>query len=172
MPVYLIRAGANGPVKIGYALDPRGRLTELQVAHYEPLSILRMWEGGEPEEAMLHLRFADLCIRGEWFSFSRQMLGDVGLTDIPLLLPNPGWLPAPKAETGTPRETINRDAGLDRLFQTRGAVKRVANGLGISTAAVSQWKQVPRDRVEQVAAILQVEPHILRPDLYGQQSAA
>ena len=59
-----------------------------------------------------------------------------------------------------------RDQCLDRLMQIRGATKRVADGLGISTAAVSQWERVPRDRVAQVAAILGVSPADLRPDLY------
>lgn len=67
---------------------------------------------------------------------------------------------------------MERDGDLDRLFQTRGAVKRVADGLGISTAAVSQWKRVPKDRVEQVATILDVKPSALRPDLYQHGEAA
>lgn len=82
MPVYLIRAGTTGPVKIGYASNTRFRLKELQVAHFEILRLIREWEGGAPQEAALHLRFADLHIRGEWYSFSRLMLRDVGLVEI------------------------------------------------------------------------------------------
>lgn len=74
--------------------------------------------------------------------------------------------------TNAKRGFMERDDDLDRLFQTRGAVKRVADGLGISTAAVSQWKRVPKDRVEQVAAILEVDPSLLRPDLYQRGEAA
>jgi pyruvate kinase len=59
-----------------------------------------------------------------------------------------------------------RDHCLDRLMQIRGATKRLAEGLGISTAAVSQWERVPRERVVQAAAILGVSPRDLRPDLY------
>lgn len=29
--VYFIQAGNNGPIKIGFALDPKSRLIELQV---------------------------------------------------------------------------------------------------------------------------------------------
>lgn len=57
-------------------------------------------------------------------------------------------------------------------MQIRGATKRVADGLGISTAAVSQWERVPRDRVAQVAAILGVSPADLRPDLYAARQPA
>lgn len=79
MAVYLIQCGPNGPVKIGKADDPKGRLSELQVAHWQTLTLVRVWEGSEADERALHARFADLRIRGEWFHFSRQMLGDVGL---------------------------------------------------------------------------------------------
>lgn len=66
---------------------------------------------------------------------------------------------------------MERDECLDRLFQIRGAVKRVAEGVGISTAAVSQWRRVPKDRVEQVASILGVAPEDVRPDLYPPEAA-
>jgi pyruvate kinase len=64
-----------------------------------------------------------------------------------------------------------RDQCLDRLMQIRGATKRLADGLGISTAAVSQWERVPRDRVVQAARILGVSPEDLRPDLYTSEPA-
>ncbi|HEY2416595.1 MAG TPA: Cro/CI family transcriptional regulator [Steroidobacteraceae bacterium] len=64
-----------------------------------------------------------------------------------------------------------RDQCLYRLMQIRGATTRVAEGLGISTAAVSQWERVPRDRVMQVATILGVSPAEVRPDLYADEPA-
>lgn len=67
---------------------------------------------------------------------------------------------------------MERDECLDRLFQIRGSVKRVAEGLGISTAAVSQWKRVPRERVTQVAEILEVPASELRPDLTADAAPA
>jgi pyruvate kinase len=65
-----------------------------------------------------------------------------------------------------------RDHCLDHHMQIRGATKRLAEGLGISMAAVSQWERVPRDRVVQAAAILGVSPSELRPDLYRATEAA
>jgi DNA-binding XRE family transcriptional regulator len=82
MPVYAIQAGESGPVKLGVATDPRMRLGELQISHYLTLTLLRVWKGGVAEEAALHARFDALRLRGEWFSFSREMLGDVGLVEI------------------------------------------------------------------------------------------
>lgn len=95
MPVYAIQAGdESGPVKLGKADDPRARLAALQTAHWLKLTLLRVWKGERAEEAMLHLRFAPLRLAGEWFNFSREMLGDVGLDviadlDIPQALTTP-----------------------------------------------------------------------------------
>ncbi len=58
-----------------------------------------------------------------------------------------------------------RDPALEDLFARRGAITRIATELGISTAAVSQWKRVPDDRVADVARILGLAPTALRPDL-------
>lgn len=56
-----------------------------------------------------------------------------------------------------------RDPSLEALLARRGAVTRIAAGLGISTAAVSQWRRVPEERVEEVARIMGVPPATLRP---------
>jgi pyruvate kinase len=58
-----------------------------------------------------------------------------------------------------------RDPSLEALLTQRGAVTRIATALGISTAAVSQWKRVPDDRVAEVARTLGVAPEAIRPDL-------
>ncbi len=77
MAVYLIRAGEVGPVKIGCAASPMSRLSILQCAHHEKLSILRLFQGMHDEERMLQGMFAACRIRGEWFRFSERMLGDI-----------------------------------------------------------------------------------------------
>jgi pyruvate kinase len=58
-----------------------------------------------------------------------------------------------------------RDPVLEELFARRGAISRIAKELGISTAAVSQWKRVPDDRVADVARILGLPVSAIRPDL-------
>jgi pyruvate kinase len=57
-----------------------------------------------------------------------------------------------------------RDPILEALLTQRGAVTRIATALGISTAAVSQWRRVPEDRVADVARALGVPPTSVRPD--------
>ena len=108
MPVYMIRAGDTGPVKIGHSNDPVGRLVGFQVVHYEKLRIIRLFEGGEAEEAQLHVRFADLYIRGDWHAFSRLMLGDVGLVEIGIEQKQPA---APTDQTSFSAEQIIKDLG-------------------------------------------------------------
>ena len=56
-----------------------------------------------------------------------------------------------------------RDQALEALLARRGAVTRIATGLGISTAAVSQWRRIPPERLEEVARIMEVTPEALLP---------
>ena len=58
-----------------------------------------------------------------------------------------------------------RDPALEALLARRGTVKQIAAALGISTAAVSQWKRIPEDRVPDIAKALNLPPASLRPDL-------
>jgi pyruvate kinase len=55
-----------------------------------------------------------------------------------------------------------RDPVLEELFTRRGAVTRVAEALGITTGAVSQWKRVPPERVDEVAALFDIPAERLR----------
>lgn len=73
--VYFLRAGDDGPVKIGFASDLNLRITEIQIGCPEPLSILRVIDdGGKTAERWLHKHFKDKRLRGEWFSFTDEML--------------------------------------------------------------------------------------------------
>lgn len=123
MPVYGIRAG-EGPIKLGHTTDPTKRLGELQVACWEKLRILRLWEGGLAEEAMLHIRFADLHIRGDWFAFSRLMLSDVGLVQIAIQPKNAVSSLASCIDLGRPQSW--RD-----VIELLGGMTALANVLGV-----------------------------------------
>lgn len=85
MPIYVVRAGEHGPVKIGFTKDVASRLVKMQADNHERLTILGVFTGGAAEELALHRRFAGHRLRGEWFSFSPAMLGDLGLK--PLEMP-------------------------------------------------------------------------------------
>lgn len=85
MPVYFIRQGVAGPVKIGVANDAVKRLRQLQTNQPIPLKIIRLLEGDRAEEAKLHTRFAAQRLNGEWFSYSADMsAADLGVADLPI----------------------------------------------------------------------------------------
>jgi hypothetical protein len=66
--VYFVQSGAAGPIKIGWAASVRKRLALLQIGNPETLRLLAVAPGDAELEALLHLRFGDHRIRGEWFA--------------------------------------------------------------------------------------------------------
>jgi hypothetical protein len=70
--VYFIRAGEDGPVKIGKAWDVIRRLNGLQAACWVELRLLATSQ--ELTERAMHERFAHLRIRGEWFRAESELL--------------------------------------------------------------------------------------------------
>lgn len=80
MAVYFIQAGAGGPIKIGVAKDVRRRIANLQISNAAELTLLRAFVGGEAEERVLHERFAEYRIAGEWFHAEPDVVsGEVNL---------------------------------------------------------------------------------------------
>jgi len=154
MPVYMIRAGETGPVKIGHAGDPEQRRSELQVAHWERLAIIRLFVGGMDDERALHVRFSAHSIRGEWFSFVPEMMEDVGLEEI---------IRAPVASKYPPE--------LKRVLETVGGPLKLARALGIGASAVTQWTRVPPRHLPRVERITGIPGRELRPDLYPRDAA-
>lgn len=144
MPVYMIRAGESGPVKIGHSHDPEMRLGQLQISHWEPLRIIRQFVGGEAEEFALHGRFADLHIRGEWHSFSRAMLGDVGLAEI-LPTPTPVIEVAPITASAVGPSAFELGSRLMALRKSRGLSQaELASEVRVSRATIGMI-EVGRD---------------------------
>ena len=50
-------------------------------------------------------------------------------------------------------------------YRHPGFTAKLAKALGISKAAVSKWQQVPEDRLDVVAEIMEIPRGVLRPDL-------
>lgn len=57
-------------------------------------------------------------------------------------------------------------AALERAIKAVGSLAGLADPLGISIQAVSQWDEVPPLRVLAVERVSGVPRHELRPDLY------
>lgn len=75
--VYFIQAGTDGPIKIGVAVDPVGRLAELQNANAAKLVLLAACPGRRDEESRLHAACRHSRIRGEWYLPTPRVLGVV-----------------------------------------------------------------------------------------------
>jgi hypothetical protein len=73
--VYYIRcAGAAGLIKIGTAVDPRKRLSQLQTGSGETLTLLAVEPGGLDVERRRHRQFRAYRVRGEWFRAEPALL--------------------------------------------------------------------------------------------------
>jgi len=70
--VYFIRAGKNGPVKIGTSRDVKKRLKSLQTSHHEDLTIIRVINSAVEWHA--HQVFAAFRLKREWFKYDPSML--------------------------------------------------------------------------------------------------
>lgn len=73
---YFIGA-ADGPVKIGHAIDPASRLKTLQAGSPVILSILATARGGEAREGAYHSQFAAHRLHGEWFARCPAILAEI-----------------------------------------------------------------------------------------------
>jgi len=59
-----------------------------------------------------------------------------------------------------------RDPALELALSPRMAVTEIAEAVGISRAAVSQWRRVPEKHLVVVARITGISKRRLRPDLF------
>lgn len=58
------------------------------------------------------------------------------------------------------------------LDEKRGRRGELAAALGISPSAISMWKQVPAERVGDVARATGIPPDVLRPDIFRDTAPA
>lgn len=75
MSVYIIAAQSEGLVKIGYALRPYGRLSNLRVGSPVELVLAAIIPGSRANEQQLHAQFAKERAHGEWFYATSEICG-------------------------------------------------------------------------------------------------
>lgn len=61
---------------------------------------------------------------------------------------------------------------LKRAIAAAGSTTKLAEALGITTQAISQWKAVPLTRVPEVAALTGLPKHEIRPDFFDAPAPA
>ena len=86
MYVYFIRAGSNGPIKIGVADNVESRMDTLQTGNHMELSIVAKIKcsgrkDAYRQEANLHKFFSYKRLRGEWFCGSIRLSNLDSLTE-------------------------------------------------------------------------------------------
>ena len=72
MGIYFVKS-SEGPIKIGFSSQPWSRLACLQADNHARLSLMAVMPGTMRGEKAVHIRFANLRIRGEWFRPSRAL---------------------------------------------------------------------------------------------------
>lgn len=65
--VYLIEAGDDGPIKIGWTISTESRLRMLQEGSAAKLRLIASTEGHRSDERQLQDLLRDHWIRGDWF---------------------------------------------------------------------------------------------------------
>jgi hypothetical protein len=154
--IYFIRHGADGPVKIGTADNVPARLHTLQAGSPVKLVIVRTTPGGALQEAELHRHYQHLAIHREWFDWCDTML-TIEPSKIAFALA------APKAA----ERTDKRDPALHAVICKAGGVMRLAEALGVTPPAVTNWRILPARHLPRVAAITGIPARDIRPDLFG-----
>ncbi|MFZ4806124.1 MAG: transcriptional regulator [Hyphomicrobiaceae bacterium] len=61
----------------------------------------------------------------------------------------------------------SRDEGLTAAIRAAGSISRLAQLVGVSQPAVSEWKRVPVHRVVQVEQLTGLSRDFLRPDIFA-----
>ena len=72
--IYFIQSGDSGPVKIGKALNPEVRRSELQTGSSEQLHLRAILDVEDDVERHMHVLLDPCRIRGEWFSSDEMIL--------------------------------------------------------------------------------------------------
>lgn len=72
--IYFIRAGGNGPIKIGLTSSVADRRSGLQICCPDQLTVMASVQAPKEVERYLHAHFAPERVRGEWFRPSPRLL--------------------------------------------------------------------------------------------------
>lgn len=129
--VYIIHEdGGDSPVKIGWAANPKHRVSMLQIGNHRKLKILhaRAFETSETAKRVenhLHTKFSGNCISGEWFAVTgaeaATELDTIDAAAIPL--------------TNSPHTAAAR---IIAKFGTQAALGKA---LGLKPSAISRWQK-------------------------------
>lgn len=148
--VYAIEC--SGRVKIGFSMQPAKRLSKIASDAPFPCRLLGYWPGSEADELAIHEKFQDTRVHGEWFAATEALMHFIAGRKIDL-----------PAEALDARKPVD----LCGFLVHRGAKRELAEALGITSGAISQWTQVPPNRAIAVERLTGISRHDLCPDVFG-----
>lgn len=133
MAIYFVQCGAGGPIKIGFSDNPTVRVPQIQVNHWQELTLLGVQDGTDADERALHARFSYVWIRGEWHWPAPELLDHITKYTVP---PTPKWSPTVERSERPPPV----GGSLRELFRAKGVRQRdMAKALGVSEPTMSCW---------------------------------
>lgn len=159
--IYFIQAVDGGPVKIGFAVEPKRRIAEIQRMSPSLLRVLALIDGDRKYEGELHRYFAKLRQYGEWFKAEQELLDFIAnpLPVIPVRPIAPKRVKKPKREmtlNQAKRQGVGsvfvagNDPRLTKVIETiedrRGdePLQMYAKRIGLSRAALSRYYNAKR----------------------------
>lgn len=71
--IYFVKAKGEKAVKIGYSKAPFNRVKDLNTGSFVDLEVYYIMLGNTAIEALLHKRWEDDNLRGEWFDFTNEI---------------------------------------------------------------------------------------------------
>jgi len=74
MKIYFIQQGNDGPIKIGITWDIKKRLDHMKTFSPHPLRVLAIINGDSKRERLLHRKFKNQRLEGEWFRSSERLM--------------------------------------------------------------------------------------------------
>lgn len=152
MPVYFIRAGHDGLVKIGYAANVNLRLVKIQSDSEKPVFVINQIDGDRAAERWAHQRFDHLRVRGEWFEYDPAMhtvQSEMEGAEMPPPPPKVSHQPKP---TGRAKDVT---VDFDELREAFGNPYNLADALGLPFGNVYRWFREGRMPHWRVPAVME-----------------
>jgi len=77
--VYLIKESFNGYIKIGVSRNIKGRMAAIESNIPQKITLIGTIKSSQARkiEEKLHRKYADYCIKGEWFKLSDKQLSEL-----------------------------------------------------------------------------------------------
>lgn len=146
--IYFVRAGSY--VKIGYAIDPRKRIPELAVGNPVDLVVLGVMPGEASDERILHRKFSEHRVRGEWFYLRSEIARFVEKNCRPLVFEKRTAQDARKSESREARSgAIVRSLAEDiRSGRATGSQREMARTFNVGRTTVQRAQKLAGELVE------------------------